>query len=348
MTTRYPIYFFIPPALWPNEMPSSPDENWAGFGLGLYTWTIQTYLRLSNAGVNCQLTSNLPSEGIVLCHSNALRSVELPLAPKRFVICMKAEAPLSAIAPMHVVQNPTEASLAGDRYYIPHWPQPNLIPRDPARENRFENIAFFGHQASLAPELQSHAWQVALAERGLNGRAISNTNSWNNYATIDTAWNDYHNIDAIVAVRSFSALRRIVTRGFANKPATKLFNAWLSGVIPILGAESAYRETGKSGQDYIEVESFLGLLESLERLKANPDARQSFRAAGRNRAEAFTPEKIVTKWQIFLELVAIPAYVRWCDYTVSQQRQALLIARASSLIDKAKRRGQHLLLRGRP
>ncbi|MEL6455295.1 MAG: hypothetical protein AAFQ40_11355 [Cyanobacteria bacterium J06623_5] len=341
----YPIYFFLPAALWPENLPHSPDENWPGYGLGMYAWTIQTYLRLRSAGVVCELTDRLPDEGIVLCHSNVLRAVQVTPAARRFVICMKAEAPRCAIATMHVVQNPTEASLAGDCYFLPHWPQPHLVPRDPSRGDRFETVAFFGHQNSLAPELMSHAWQVALAERGLRSRAICNTNPWYQYETVDASWNDYHDVDAVVAVRSFSALQRTVTGGFSNKPATKLYNAWLGGAIPVLGAESAYRKTGQPGRDYVEVVSFSDLLDSLDRLKGNAIIRQTFRARGQEQSELYKPEKIVRKWQVFLEAVAIPSYIEWCEYSDWQRTKAFSLARAASFWDRAVRRGQQQILR---
>ncbi|MEO1634635.1 MAG: hypothetical protein AAFS04_06100 [Cyanobacteria bacterium J06631_9] len=340
----YPIYFFIPATLWPETMPSSPDENWSGYGLGIYAWTVQTYLRLRAAGLSCELTSELPPSGIVLCHSNALRSVKAAANAERFVICMKAEAPLSAIALMHVVQNPSEISLSKDCYFIPHWPQPQLIPRNAARGDQFKTVVFYGHQDSLASELRSHAWQVALSERGLEGRTISNTNRWDDHSAVDTGWNDYHDVDGVVAVRSFNPWHRLVTGGFSNKPATKLYNAWLSGVIPILGAESAYRQTGTPGEDYLEVGSFSDLLSSLDRLKEDLTLRQQLIANGQIKSGKYTPEGIVTKWQNFLELVAIPAYIRWRQLPEWQQKQALVSAKLNSYLNKVNRRGQRLLL----
>ena len=341
----YPIYFFLPADLWPEELPSSPNENWPGYGLGMYAWTVQTYLRLRAAGTACQLTERLPDEGIVLCHSNVLRSVQCVPAPRRFLICMKAEAPLSAIAPMHVVQNPTEASRVANCYFLPHWPQPQLIPRDPVRGDRFETIAFFGHQNSLAPELMSHAWQVALAERGLRSRTISNTNPWHQYEKVDASWNDYHDGDAVVAVRSFSAVQQVVTGGFSNKPATKLYNAWLGGVIPILGTESAYRQTGQPGETYLEVRSFSELLDGLDRLRSDAAARHLLIAHGQAQAEQYRPENIVREWQTFLEKVAIPSYLQWCEYGSWQQQRALAVAKVASVWNRAVRRGQQQILR---
>ena len=346
------ISFFIPAALWPSDLPTSADQNWAGYGLGIYAWTVQTFLRLRAAGVVCELTSQLPAEGVVLCHSNALRSVVMTIDeaadPRRFIVCIKAEAPLSAIAPMHIVQNPSEASLAANRYFMPHWPQPQLLSRSLERGDRFESLAFFGHDNSLAAELSSPDWQQALAERNLRWQTVVNTNHWNQYHNLSTRWNDYRDVDAVIAVRSFDLWQRRLTNHFGNKPATKLYNAWLGGVIPILGVESAYRQTGNrvrgNTQDYVEVKSFSKLLVALDRLQENVEWRRSLLAQGAARQHDYTPEKIVRKWQVFLEAVAIPAYREWRSYAPRQRRQAMMAAKLSSNLNRVSARGRRVLL----
>lgn len=341
-----PIAFFIPKSLWPQDFPTTVAENWAGYGLGLYAWTIQTYLQLAAAGTNCTLTSQLPETGIVLCHGNVLRSTHIPVSSRRLLICIKAEGPLSAIAQLHIVQNPTEASFFTNRYFIPHWPQPQLLPRDQSRGDRFENLAFFGHQDNLAKELQSYAWQVALAERGLRGRVVANANPWNQYRNLDVRWNDYRDIDAIVAVRSFNPWRRWLTGGFSYKPATKLYNAWLAGAIAILGIESAYRKTGQPNKDYAEVASFKSLLNSLDRLKADREWRRSLITQGDVRGREYTPEKVVRKWNTFLAAIAIPAYQEWTSYTPWQRQQSLLVAQTASQLNQTVRNSRKILFDG--
>ncbi|MGC1306270.1 MAG: hypothetical protein WA885_03500 [Phormidesmis sp.] len=347
-----PIFFFIPPALWPNDLPTQLDQPWAGYSLGLYAWTVQTHLHLRAAGVACVLTRKLPDEGIVLCHSNALRSLKIPTSPRRLVICIKAESPLSPQSTLHIVQNPLEASPTANRYYIPHWPQPQLIPRDASRGIRFKTLAFLGHEDNLAPELQSTAWQTALAERSLQWRVIASANRWDEYSNgisngasngTGAGWNDYHDIDAIVAVRSFNPWQRRLTKGFDYKPATKLYNAWLAGAIPILGVESAYRRTGDRNQDYVEVLSFSELLNALDWLKVDESYRRSLLVQGHIKAQDYTPEKIARKWQVFLEAIAIPAYLDWRSYSPRQRKQAILAAQSASYFDKAKRRSRRWL-----
>ncbi|MEM9090650.1 MAG: hypothetical protein AAGC93_18120 [Cyanobacteria bacterium P01_F01_bin.53] len=338
------ISFYIPAHLWPDELPTDPDQNWAGFGLGLYTWTIQTYLRLRAAGVSCVLTKELPEEGIVLCYSNAIKQIKEGSTDKRLLVCMKAEAPLSAIAPLHIVQNPLEANTIANRFFIPHWPQPQLMERDRNRGDRFENLAFFGHANNLAAELTTAEWQQDLAKCGLTMQTIANTNSWNKYHTLDNRWNNYITVDAVIAVRSFNPWQQRLTTGFSNKPATKLYNAWLSGSIPILGKESAYRETGTPGKDYVEVTSYAELLDAIDKLKTDIGWRRSLIAQGQLRAKTVTHENILKRWQLFLNEVAIPAYEIWRSHSPRKRQQILFSLRLASYQDCTQRKQRKLLL----
>jgi hypothetical protein len=97
-----PIYFYIPQPYWQDNFPDRADENWQGFGMGIYAWTLQTYLRLS------ELVLEFPDEGIVLIHRNALISYNDTLKPGRKVllICLKAELRPYPYAQLHLVQNP--------------------------------------------------------------------------------------------------------------------------------------------------------------------------------------------------------------------------------------------------
>jgi hypothetical protein len=318
----YPtITFYIPKALWPQTMPASADENWSGFGLGLYAWTVQTYLRLRTVGVPCELTSTVPDTGIVVFHSNAARSHRDLLQPnnQRLLICIKAESPPYPGAQLHIVQNPSEADELDRCYYLPHWPQPGLLPRDPDRVNRFENITFLGHAHCLAPELLTTAWTTQLSDLGLRWQPKINHNPWHDHRTIIPHWHDYRQIDAVVAIRSFESHRYQETQYYRHKPATKLYNAWLAGVPAILGPESAYRAERKSPWDYLEVTTLEALLTNLLQLQQDVRLRQRMVAQGWERSLDYHPERITHRWQTFLETVAIPAYEAWCSQAAWRQ-----------------------------
>ncbi len=191
------------------------------------------------------------------------------------------------------------------RYYLPHWAQPRLIPRHSSRGDRFEKIAFFGHSTNLAPELQAPHWQKQLEALGLEWVRVINHNRWDNYHQIDNRWNDYREIDAVVAVRSFNPRQT-----YPHKPATKLYNAWLSGVPAILGAESAYQIEGEKNVNYLEVTSLAELIAALKRLKTNPALRHILVKNGWIRAQDFTSEVITQKWHNFLIEIAIPTFYK--------------------------------------
>jgi hypothetical protein len=304
-----PIYFYIPQRYFPETVPENADENWPGFGVGMYAWTLQTYLRLHAEGFPCELATQFPLEGIVFVHHNAFRAHKHLIKPGRklLLICLQAEGQPYPYAQLHIVQNPTGAIAAKNRYYIPHWTQPGLIPRHPQRGDRFENITYFGHVNNLAPELLDPSFAKQLEAMGLCWCPAINRNHWNDASQIDGRWNDYSEMDAIVAVRSFNC-----NHLYPDKPATKLFNAWLAGVPAVLGAESAYQIEGEKGKNYWEVNSLAELVSALERLKRDRVLRQTLVQNGHNRANFTRPSQITTKWRNFLENIAIPAYFNWC------------------------------------
>lgn len=328
------IYFYIPETFWPDQLPASSGENWAGFGLGIYAWTLQTYLKLREAGVSCQLTDQLPDEGIIFFHANAIRGTDIRPSSRRLLICLKAESVPSAQAQLHVVQNPWEAFNQWGCYFIPHWPQPGLRPRLPERQDRFETIAFLGHSNSLAAPLLDADWQVQLQQRGLRWVPVINTNVWSRYHSIDTRWNDYRHLDAIVAVRQF----HLRSPRYRSKPATKLYNAWLAGVPAILGREIAYRAEGTVGEDYLEVNSMTELLSCLDQLRQLPELRQTLVGKGRMRSKHYTPEAVTQRWQQFLDTIAVPAYQDWCDRTAWQYTLQHWQAKILNYSDRTLRR----------
>ncbi|KKD35621.1 MAG: hypothetical protein WAN66_04420 [Limnoraphis robusta] len=303
------IYFYIPRDLFPKQFPQNINENWPGFCLGIYAWTLQTYLRLKADGFPCQLVDELPQSGIVIVHRKCLY-VHKQLKPGQnlLLICMKSDVDFYPYAQLHVVQNPQEVSTINSRYYIPHWTQPGLITRDFKRGKTFKNIVFFGHIKNLTPELSSIEWQNKLEKLGLNWCPIINQNHWADYEKIDNRWNDYSQVDAVVAIRSFGKGNQ-----YTNKPATKLFNAWLAGVPAILGYESAYQTEGKPNLNYLEVTSMNELISALKKLKYDSNFRQNIVNNGQLQAPKIHPEQITKKWRYFLTEIAIPAFEDWCS-----------------------------------
>ncbi|NEQ53350.1 MAG: hypothetical protein F6K11_24990, partial [Leptolyngbya sp. SIO3F4] len=197
-----------------------------------------------------------------------------------------------------------------------------------------DNIAFLGHRNSLAAELLTPAWEKQLQKRGLNWLPVINTNVWNSHQSIDTRWNDYQQIDAVVAVRQFGLKRP----RFRRKPATKLYNAWLAGVPAILGRELAYRAEGTAGVNYLEANSLTELLSWLDKLQQDVAFRTKLIKKGQLRSLQYTPEVITQRWRQFLNKVAVPAYQDWRSRAGWQRQVTYEQARMWNYCDRISRR----------
>jgi hypothetical protein len=277
---------------------------------GLFAWVIQPYLHLRAIGFPCQIVSTLPKSGIVIVPR---KFVPEHLRPGKnlLIVMIKADCKLHKYAQIHIIENPNEemrrSSDLWKSHFIPHFPQPGLLPRN-SNENRFENISYFGLEANLAPELCALDWENRLKAMDFNWSIVGRDR-----------WHDYTQTDAMVAVRSFQ------TQGYNWKPASKLFNAWHAGIPAILGRESAYQAERKSKLDYIEVSTPEEIIAALQKLRDEPKLRQAMIENGRLRAERTQPEKIALQWRQFLTHIAVPAYHCWRNSSdVSQQSFALI------------------------
>lgn len=295
MSDLPPIYFYLPQENWLNDMPTKPDVYWEEFGRGIYCWTLQTYLYLKADGFPCTLVGNIPEEGIVIAHRDSF-PYELKPSPKVLMVCIKPDRNPHPYAQLQVVQNPQDAKNLKNSYYIPLWRQPGLIPRNPERGDRFENIGYFGITSNLAPELKSASWSKQLEELGLNWQIVPRNR-----------WYDYSNIDAIVAVRNFQQ------QDYTQKPATKLYNAWHAGIPAILGKESAFQSERKNELDYFEVSSVEDAISILKRLREHPQLCQNVKENCEIRAKETAPQNIVKQWGSFLTQIAIPNYYKWLN-----------------------------------
>jgi hypothetical protein len=178
--------------------------------------------------------------------------------------------------------------------FIPHWPETDLIPRDPARGDAFANVSYFGMPTRLAPQLRGRHFAATMREHGFNFRIVDRDK-----------WNDYSDTDAVLAVRSFARLP------FRKFPPTKLYNSWVARVPALLGAETAYQAERRSPLDYFEVGSVDAILQALARLRADPGLRAAVVHNADERAAGVAPDRIADAWAAFLTTVAVPAYHEW-------------------------------------
>jgi hypothetical protein len=343
------VYFYSPsfPSN-PNDLPQTVEDSWSWYyetrkremATGEYAWTLQTFLHLKQAGIMCEATNTIPKSGIIFAHRNALPYLFLP-SKDQLLVCLQADKSPHPFVQASVVL--TEASLYmrwmhmgpytnplvlwhcrrpyADRFYIKHWPIPNLKPRDRGRGDMVKNVAYLGVQHSLAPELQTDDWKLLLEKNEFSW-------IWKNGSSLSD-WTDFSEIDVIVSVRSFEQ----TFHHWASKPPTKLFNSWLAGVIPIMGNEASVQEVRKSDLDYIEVNSRDDILRALKRLRNEPEFRESVLKAGKERGLETSAEAIRNDWIILLGRLQ-ERYKGWNRRTAIGRSMFFLSRGLSLLFDK--------------
>ena len=291
-----PIYFYYPPGI-NGDIPDGKGV-FTSNRPGKYNWTVKTYSILSKMGFPCRLTHQLPDEGIIVTHRQFFKNTMIP-NPRQLFVCAVADFRRHPFAQLHIVQNPRDpllvnASPSWPAVNIPLWPETGLIPRDPARGDLFENVAYFGLPPRLAPQLRSEKFAARLREHGFNFRIVSRDR-----------WNDYSDTDAVLAVRNFAPV------SWHKFPPSKLYNSWVAGVPALLGSESAFQAERRNEYDYFEVHSTDEVLETLLRLRGDPHLRAAVARNCAERAAGVNPTRIAETWSTFLTTVAAPAWRDW-------------------------------------
>ncbi len=279
-----------------------PERDWRELVRGERVWILKTFLHLRAAGHPVRLVGTVPPDGLVVFHAKQRRALARSLAtqgvraPRCALIGVRGDLRQPLIADFEILQNGRWAGPG--RFAVRHWPQGGLVPREPARGERIENLAFKGFAANLAAPFRGATWTDALARRGLTWRADSV--AFAGLATDEAAldWNDYSAVDLVVAVRP--PRRRLWT----SKPATKLVNAWRAGVPAVLGPEWAYRELRRDPLDYVEVKSAEEALAAIDRLRESPALYRAMVERGFERAAEVTVDAVTARWaEVLFDLV---------------------------------------------
>jgi hypothetical protein len=275
-----------------------PDADVPMFSTGVLAWTVQTYIRLRDAGYPVELAAAPPARGIALVHADSYNWLLTTITPESdlHIVAIRADCNANAGADSEIVQNGHGAD--GRRiHHIPFWPQPGLIARDPARGARLEVATFKGFVESMHASLCAPEWEHALARIGVRWQAQETRFVSQFVVNVKTDWHDYEAIDAIVA------LRPDLSNDYPGKPASKLINAWRAGVPAVLGPEIAYRELRQTNLDFAEVTSSADALAALDSLRRSPDTYRAMVANGLERARQFSVAMVVEQWVRFIDSV---------------------------------------------
>jgi hypothetical protein len=321
------VHFYLPERYLPDP---ARQEAWrsgkitqleaAGKIACAQCWIYQTWVALDRRGLPVRLAHAIPSEGILVALTNLLMA-DFRVPEHVFLVGVVADYLADARAHLHLVQNSAHARRLRNSAFMPLWPHPNLLARDPARLDRFENVCFFGERSNLAPELADPRWQDKLRnELGLNF-IIRGADRWH----------DYQEADCVVAIRGFGRSR------YVHKPATKLYNAWLAGVPFIGGMDSAYASNGVPGRDFLQAATPGELFGHLRRLQEDLSLRKQLVAAGAISGRNFSFDATLERWQRLLGVTVPELARRWRAKSRSERRVFRALQAASVWLDSRLR-----------
>jgi hypothetical protein len=264
------------------------DREQARFRSGLDVWIVQSYLLLRGPlaarGHRAVFGARYPRNAIGIAHWDDLNAYFNGAHRARLIGVRADRSPLYSCARV-VVQNDSAALAAVERY-VPHWPQPGLLPRDPGRAATVATIGYFGRLARLPGWLRGSDFRARLAALGVELRLN------------ESEWHDYHDVDLVIAARAESPSM------LARKPATKLTNAWLAGVPALLADEPAFRALRKSALDYVPVDGAAAALAAVATLKRDPALYAAMVANGRARSVPYTRDAVTARWLDVIDEVA--------------------------------------------
>lgn len=278
-----------------------PDRDLRFFQRGERIWTLQTYLRLRRAGHAAELGAEVPTDGLVVFHVKHRNAVieQWSRASQAVLVGIRADNHRSPIVDFEILQNDRYAA-AGRRFFVPHWPQPGILPRAPARGRRIRRVAYHGFNNNIDARFLAPEFHEFLAARGIEWLFDSVEFAGRATDEKSVAWHDYREVDLLLAVRPPSRDLHV------SKPATKLYNAWMGHVPALLGPEYAYRALRRSPLDYIEVASPAQAMCEITALLAEPQRYDAMVENGIRRARDFTSEATLRRW-VELLYVTLPA-----------------------------------------
>lgn len=290
------VTFFLPGGAVADALRDlDPDAAPNAFQRGEDAWILQTYIRLKRAGNEVELVESPPENGVVIFHGKHARALLRHRKRMKDVVLVGVRGDLRevSLADIEVLQNGRFAD-GIRRIFIPHWPQPGLIPRDRRRGATITRVAYKGFSGNLHRAFGSREWVDFLTSLSIAWDIDAARFQGQAMLGHTLAWHDYSTVDLVLAVRPPD--RRLHT----PKPATKLVNCWRAGVPALLGPEYAYRELRRSELDYIEIASLADAKAAVTRLAVDPGLYRAMVANGERRAAEFTNDEILKHWAALL------------------------------------------------
>jgi hypothetical protein len=268
----------------------SNDNAPAIFVRGDLNWCLQSFLILSkrnNIPVSC--SNRLFKDCINIIHSDTL--LILKGVSTHFIVCVRADYPKRLWAHYHLVQNRNQVSLKSS--YVPHWVQPGLLKRNKERTDVF-TVAYAGQPSNGNMAGTPDTWKRLLEPYQIRFITLSNGE-----------WHDLTSVDVLIGIRSFDK------KEYNTKPPTKLFNAWHAGIPLIAGNDSAYKQVGTPGVDYLIATSPSEALNLILALRDDKQLYCGITVNGAKKAAYYSEEKIAEWWEKVLAGPVLSRYHQW-------------------------------------
>ena len=278
-------------------------------------WLLQAYLILKNySSLNISCSNRFEEDCINLIHSDDL--IRLKGTAKNFIVCVKGDFPRRKWAHYHIVQNKNE--LAQNCSYIPLWVQPGLVKRNSERKG-ITTVAYAGQTWNGNLAGSPEAWTKLFQPHGIE------------FVNLPTgACHDLSNIDALIGIRSFD------TNPYNSKPPSKLINAWHAHIPFIGGHDSAFKQVGEPGEDYLLTKTQDEVLQAVLTLRDQPELYQTLVNNGAVKCKNYSHEKIVKEWEQTLEGPVLERYHKWKLNQAAEIKRFKALSNVGMLTHKSK------------
>ena len=302
-----PVYFVTKNPKWQGLI-NNPDQPITS---ALYEqclvsediWSAQTFMNLKKRGLNVHLVPQLVPGCINIVPFDYIYLSDLSY--RSYVVVVQYDRPHPEICEQRLVLNKVGA-IDPTHHFLPHWPQPCLEPRDPARGTRVENMTFKGNSYNLAEPFRSPEFLEALSKLDIKLVLSGSEEGFN-------GWRDYKTADVVIAVRNITKYDSTL------KPALKLTNAWFAGCPAILSPEPAYQSLRQSELDYFEVTTPEEAIAALKRLQEEPALYTAMVENGFRRASEFTEGKVALYLRNLLAEPIATGYEQWLHQSPLQK-----------------------------
>lgn len=301
-----PIHFWLPEGVDADLLHWNPDTEPERYQTGIGHTIIELFRRLKGSGLNVTIGCEPMAGSHVVLHLSSVYSwPNSSASPERLsqlydvlarghdVTLIRGDVPLSfrVDLPRAIEVMPSMAAIdRPNQVWVPLLPQRGMVPRAAERYGAMKTIGIMANAENVPTQLLEPAFERALARCGVSWQPIlrrrTGPDTWES-----AKWHDFSDLDAVVCLsrdpRNVSPLR---------KPATKLINAWVAGVVPLVQPQPSYLELASSGENAVVVASPEDVLRVVQHLTVDPEVLRRLEAGTLERGAEFSRDRVLAMW----------------------------------------------------